>query len=147
MEKEKVKMKPQKGRTEQCPPSPVVPPGGRTPEPLGPASPLQRLGAPLSPAPLFKGQSSYPSHITTALHVHCALEMGSRVPDWHRVTSSAPPRPRSPSKPFKGADPVCRLREKKPGFKNRQGGSWQVATRVTEAFALSEQQKRQLMGT
>ena len=45
-----------------------------------------------------------PKQATTALDVHLALEIGSRVLDRHRVPSAAAPT-LSLQGPFKGADP------------------------------------------
>ena len=44
-----------------------------------------------------------PKQATTALDVHLALEIGSRVLDRHRVSSAAAPTLSLPG-PFKGAD-------------------------------------------
>ena len=83
-----------------------------------------------------------PKQATTALDVHLALEIGSRVLDRHRVPSAAAPT-LSLQGPFKGADPPPhpapkrRLGAWKRCFKNQEGGSWQVATSVREAFAQS----------
>lgn len=78
-----------------------------------------------------------PEQATEALDVHLALEIGSRVLDRHRVPSAAAPTLSLPG-PFKDADPPNRrLGAWKRCFKNQEGGSWQVATRVREAFAQS----------
>ena len=99
--------------------------------------PLPRLEVPLSPAHLFVEDDPSPSHITLQPSVYLALDMGSKVRDRHTVPSSAPsPHFRSSSRPLKSEDPGARSASGS-NAKNREGGSWQVAARVREAFALS----------
>lgn len=89
MGKGKVKLKPQRGKS-NVPWTASLPPRGRSPSHPAPP-PLARLEAPQSREHLFRGQSWSPSHSTTALQVHLALEIGSRDLDRHQVSSSAPP--------------------------------------------------------